>query len=87
MDEYRRCSEWGHDFRPSYARLGCLRDALPRVPIMALTATATPVVQRQVAETLKLHPAGGTGRAGSLVVKTSFNRPNLVYEVHGCAAG
>jgi superfamily II DNA helicase RecQ len=54
---------------------------------MALTATATPVVQRQVAETLKLHPAGGAGRAGSLVVKTSFNRPNLVYEVHGCAAG
>ncbi|CAM9540649.1 unnamed protein product, partial [Phaeothamnion confervicola] len=74
IDESHCVSEWGADFRPEYARLGRLRDAYPNVPIMALTATATPQVQQEIKEKLRLRYP--------FEAKTSFNRPNLHYAVH-----
>ena len=47
-------SEWGHDFRPSYLNLGVLRDSCPSIPIVALTATATPQVQQDIQASLKM---------------------------------
>ena len=54
VDESHCVSEWGHDFRPAFRDLGNLREALPGVPFMALTATATPKVQADIIKTLKL---------------------------------
>jgi ATP-dependent DNA helicase RecQ len=73
IDEAHCISEWGHDFRPEYRELKKLRRHLPDVPIMALTATATQRVRRDVVQQLQLRePRSYIG---------SFNRPNLTYRV------
>ena len=73
IDEAHCISEWGHDFRPEYRRLRDIIEAIDRVPIIALTATATPKVQQDIQKNLGMLQAG--------VFKASFNRPNLYYEV------
>ncbi|HRY32372.1 MAG TPA: DNA helicase RecQ [Bacteroidales bacterium] len=74
IDEAHCISEWGHDFRPEYRRLRPIIDAIGQtVPVMALTATATPKVQQDILKNLQMSNAA--------VFKSSFNRPNLYYEV------
>ncbi len=74
IDEAHCISEWGHDFRPEYRRLRAAIDATGRgVPVLALTASATPKVQQDIIKNLRMEHA-------KLYV-SSFNRPNLYYEV------
>ncbi len=73
IDEAHCISEWGHDFRPEYRRLRELRAALPGVPAIALTATATPRVRKDILTQLALNDAA--------CYLASFNRPNLNYLV------
>ena len=73
IDEVHCISEWGHDFRPEYRRLRPLIEQIGRVPIIALTATATPKVQEDILKNLEIQDAK--------VFKSSFNRANLYYEV------
>ena len=73
IDEAHCISEWGHDFRPEYRRIRHLIDDIGRKPIIALTATATPKVQSDILKNL--------GIMDAKVFKSSFNRPNLYYEV------
>lgn len=73
IDEAHCISEWGHDFRPEYRRIRPLIDIIGRSPIIALTATATPKVQHDIQKNL--------GILDATVFKSSFNRPNLYYEV------
>lgn len=73
IDEAHCVSEWGHDFRPEYRQISKLRAALPEVPAMALTATATARVRRDIITHLKLREPE--------VFVASFNRPNLTYRV------
>jgi ATP-dependent DNA helicase RecQ len=74
VDEAHCISEWGHDFRPEYRRIREMIDALGHsVPVMALTATATPKVQSDIIKTLDMSSPG--------VFKSSFNRTNLFYEI------
>ena len=73
IDEAHCISEWGHDFRPEYRRIRAILDELGDVPVIALTATATPKVQLDVKKNLGIEDAQ--------IFKSSFNRPNLYYEV------
>lgn len=73
IDEAHCISEWGHDFRPEYRKLKSIIKNIADVPIMALTATATPKVQQDIQKNLGMTEAN--------VFKASFNRPNLYYEV------
>jgi len=71
IDESHCISEWGHDFRPEYRQLKILREMFPKVPVMALTATATPTVQRDIISQLRLPDCK--------IFTASFNRKNLCY--------
>jgi len=73
IDEAHCISEWGHDFRPEYRRLRPIIEAIGKVPVIALTATATPKVQLDIQKNLGMMDAD--------VYKASFNRANLNYEV------
>ena len=73
VDEAHCISQWGHEFRPDYLTLGALREELPDVPFMALTATATPRVRTDVARRL--------GMDDPEFLVASFNRPNIRYAV------
>jgi ATP-dependent DNA helicase RecQ len=73
IDEAHCISEWGHDFRPEYRRLRPIIEKLGSVPVMALTATATPKVQQDIQKNL--------GMQDAKLFKSSFNRDNLYYEV------
>ncbi|MCY2960985.1 MAG: DNA helicase RecQ [Planctomycetota bacterium] len=73
VDEAHCISHWGHDFRPEYRLVGEVRRRLPHVPILALTATATPQVRADIVRNL--------GLADPLVLVGGFDRPNLTYRV------
>ena len=73
VDEAHCISEWGHDFRPEYRRIRSLVNEIGRAPIIALTATATLKVQSDILKNL--------GIQGADIFKSSFNRPNLYYEI------
>jgi ATP-dependent DNA helicase RecQ len=73
IDEAHCISEWGHDFRPEYRRLRTIFDEIKRVPVIALTATATEKVQEDILKNLDIPDAK--------TYKASFNRPNLYYEI------
>ena len=74
VDEAHCISEWGHDFRPEYRNIRKILDQFSqRIPIIALTATATPKVQDDIMKNLKIQNAN--------IFKASFNRPNLYYEI------
>lgn len=73
VDEAHCISEWGHDFRPEYRRIRSIINEIGVRPVIALTATATPKVQHDIQKNL--------GMLEATVFKSSFNRPNLYYEV------
>lgn len=73
IDEAHCISEWGHDFRPEYRRIKSILQQISNIPIIALTATATPKVQLDIQKNLNMEEAN--------VFKSSFNRENLYYEV------
>ncbi|SHI51921.1 ATP-dependent DNA helicase RecQ [Flavobacterium haoranii] len=74
IDEAHCISEWGHDFRPEYRNLrGIIKQLADDIPIIGLTATATPKVQEDILKNLDM--------SGANVFKASFNRPNLFYEI------
>ena len=73
VDEAHCISEWGHDFRPEYRKIRSIIDQIQPAPVIALTATATPKVQSDILKNLRIQDAQ--------VFRSSFNRPNLYYEV------
>ena len=73
VDEAHCISEWGHDFRPEYRKIYSIVNEIDKAPIIALTATATPKVQSDIQKNL--------GMLDAAVFKSSFNRPNLYYEI------
>jgi len=76
IDESHCVSQWGYDFRPSYLKIARLRDLLPGVPYLALTATATPKVVEDIMERLEFRERN--------VFRKSFERKNLIYDVEFC---
>ena len=77
IDEAHCISEWGHDFRPEYRRIRPIINEIGQAPLIALTATATPKVQMDIQKNL--------GMLDASVFKSSFNRPNLFYEIRSKA--
>ncbi|MBK6267000.1 DNA helicase RecQ [Marivirga sp. S37H4] len=73
IDEAHCISEWGHDFRPEYRKIKAILQQIADIPVIALTATATPKVQLDIQKNLNMEQAN--------VFKSSFNRENLYYEV------
>jgi ATP-dependent DNA helicase RecQ len=73
IDEAHCISEWGHDFRPDYRNLKALREGFPKVPVIALTATATTQVREDIVAQLGLNKPD--------IFISSFNRPNLTYTI------
>jgi len=73
VDEAHCISEWGHDFRPEYRKIRSIIEEIQSAPVIALTATATPKVQSDILKNLRIQDAK--------VFKSSFNRPNLYYEI------
>lgn len=73
IDEAHCISEWGHDFRPEYRKIKAILQQIADIPVIALTATATPKVQLDIQKNLNMEKAN--------VFKSSFNRDNLYYEV------
>lgn len=73
VDEAHCISQWGYDFRPPYLRIAALREELPGIPILALTASATPIVQKDICDKLQFK--------NHAVFSRSFERPNLSYSV------
>ncbi len=73
IDEAHCISQWGHSFRPDYRMLSLLKTQFPEVPIAAFTATATPEVQNDIKEQLRLE--------NPILVKSSFDRPNLLLKI------
>jgi ATP-dependent DNA helicase Q1 len=75
IDECHCCCQWGHDFRPDYAKLGVLRQTFTTVPILAVTATASDRVREDCARILQLRPH-------YRFFRSTANRPNLTYRIH-----
>ena len=78
IDEAHCISEWGHDFRPEYRRLKEVRQTIPHIPVLALTATATPSVAADIRTAFGIEPADH--------VQTSFLRANLHFRITPCTA-
>lgn len=75
VDEAHCISQWGYDFRPSYIRIAALREELPGIPVLALTASATPDVQQDICDKLSLSFIPASWQ----IFRQSFERPNLSY--------
>lgn len=76
IDEAHCVSQWGHDFRPEYSQIAKIREICPDIPMMGLTATATPLVKKDIIENLKLNQPDQH--------VYGFYRPNLYYQVEFC---
>ncbi len=74
IDEAHCISQWGYDFRPPYRKLGILKELFPHIPILAMTASAIPVVQEDIVKQLEFKNAN--------IITDSFLRPNLKYSIH-----
>ena len=74
VDEAHCISQWGYDFRPSYLKIASIRDLFPKIPILALTATATPKVKTDIMDKLEFRPK-------SQAFQARYDRPNLIYAV------
>ena len=75
VDEAHCISEWGYDFRPSYLNIAAIREIIPNAPLIALTASATNPVVKDIADKLLFKP-------GHRVFRKSFARSNLSYQVN-----
>jgi ATP-dependent DNA helicase RecQ len=78
VDEAHCISQWGYDFRPPYLRIADIRDELPGVPVLALTASATPLIQEDICRKLKM--------VNAKVFTQSFLRPNLSFSIHNTSS-
>ncbi len=80
VDEAHCISQWGYDFRPSYLEIADIRKELPGIPVLALTATATPAVVQDIQDRLTISPSL-TGKPTFNAFRMSFERKNLAYVV------